>query len=198
MLHQLARPLAAAAMLLAVATPSLADDGVIELNQAKIVAAGGFPYTIASSGSYKLTSNLTVTGGASALTIGAEGVTLDLNGFAIIGSGLGCPAGSDRAIRAAAPGSQIVIKNGIIRGFCFGIGLSTTTQVTVEGMNVSTTGNQAIATGTNAILRGNQFAGANSGVNCPSIVVDTSFLGSAGNNAIPTATCAKSNLIGNF
>ena len=199
MLHQLARPLviAATAALLAIATPVVAADGVIELNQAKIVAAGGYPYTIGSSGSYMLTGNLTIASDVDGIRIGANGVTIDLNGFSILGSGIGCGT-SHRASTAVNPGKQIVIRNGIIDGFCFGITLGTTTQVIVERMNIDTSGNQAIATGQNALLRGNVFHGANSGVNCPSIVVDSSFLDSAGNNAIPTATCAKENLIGNF
>jgi hypothetical protein len=199
MIDQLARPLGSTAFaaLLAFAMPAFASDGVIELNQAKITAAGGYPYTIANPGSYILTSNLSVTGSLDGLIIGTNGVTIDLNGFSISGSGVGC-ATSHRAIRAANPGQQIVVRNGIINGFCFGISLGTTTNVTVERMNITTSGNQAIATGENAMLRGNIFDGPNSGVNCPSVVVDNSFLNSAGNNAIPTATCAKANLIGNF
>lgn len=184
--------------LVAAATPAIANDGVIELNQSKILAAGGFPYQITASGSYVLTSNLTLGGGANALTLAASGITLDLNGFSIVGSGLGCLAASDRAIAATGSQSQIVIKNGTIRGFCFGILLGTVTELTIERVNLSTTGNQSVNTGANAILRGNHFTGPNSSVTCPSIVVDTSFHGSAGNNGVSTASCAKSNVIGNF
>jgi hypothetical protein len=46
MLHPLARFLgtAAFAALMAATAPAFASDGVIELNQAKIVAAGGYPF----------------------------------------------------------------------------------------------------------------------------------------------------------
>jgi hypothetical protein len=199
MLHLRASRLgiAAAAALLGIAAVAAANDGVVELNQAKIEAAGGFPYTIGHPGSYVLTSNLTVVEKVTALTIAASGVSLDLNGFSIVGSGIGCP-GSESAIGVSGTLNQIVIENGIVEGFCFGIMLSAATEVRVERMNVTTLGNSSIFTGVNAILRGNHFKGPNSGVSCPSIVVDTSFSGSSGNNAIPTTTCAKSNLIGNF
>ena len=50
--------LLAALTMLALASPALAVDGVIEINQAKVMAAGGFPYLLPASGSYRLTSDL--------------------------------------------------------------------------------------------------------------------------------------------
>lgn len=49
--------LAAFVASLAAATAQ-AVDGVIEINHAKVVAAGGYPYRINQPGSYRLTSNL--------------------------------------------------------------------------------------------------------------------------------------------
>ena len=63
-----------------------AADGVIEINQAIVEANGGFPYVISEPGSYKLSGNLTVPDeNTTAIEVGAHGVTVDLNGFAIIG-----------------------------------------------------------------------------------------------------------------
>ena len=52
---------------LGLATPALAVDGVIEINQARAMAGGitagdnpGFPVNLTESGSYRLTSDLTV------------------------------------------------------------------------------------------------------------------------------------------
>src|SRR5262245_11425475 len=78
------------------AAPILATDGVIEINQAKVVANGGFPFTISQPGSYRLTSNLTAAGvagpGTNLVVINANNVSLDLNGFAIIGlASIGSP-----------------------------------------------------------------------------------------------------------
>ena len=84
---------ATALVLLALATVARAGDGVIEINQARALAGGitpadtaGFPVEINAPGSYILTSDLIVSGvdtiGIQALT---SEVTLDLNGFRIVG-----------------------------------------------------------------------------------------------------------------
>lgn len=119
------------------AIPLLAADGVIEINQARALVGGvtpgdtpGFPVTISVSGSYRLTSNLDVTGQptpqnvmAISVIAGATNVTIDLNGFAIIGpescSGtpISCtpgPGGGD-GINNMAFGS-VTVRNGIVRG----------------------------------------------------------------------------------
>jgi hypothetical protein len=70
------------------------------------------PFTITTPGSYYLTTNLTVSGG-DAITIAANGVTLDLNGFTIASTA------------ASAAGYGILINNGlrnlaILNGFIQG------------------------------------------------------------------------------
>ncbi|MEM0983314.1 MAG: right-handed parallel beta-helix repeat-containing protein [Planctomycetota bacterium] len=69
--------------------------------------------TITEPGSYYLTGNLVVTGNA--IDIAVPGVTLDLNGFSIIGDGQGPDAG----ITVSAVGGQlpVVIRNGFVRRF---------------------------------------------------------------------------------
>jgi parallel beta-helix repeat protein len=82
-----------AALAIAGASPLVAVDGVIEINQARALAGGpgdtaGFPVTISANGSYRLTGNLTVPNEnttAIQLTATALYVTIDLNGFAITG-----------------------------------------------------------------------------------------------------------------
>ena len=117
------------------APPSWAVDGVIEINQASVKAAGGFPFVISQSGSYRLTSNLDVTDASArppgtlaenttAIVLKADDVTIDLNGFAIIGptgcggSPLVCtPTGSGRGIDANSfVAIDTVVVNGIVRG----------------------------------------------------------------------------------
>src|SRR5262245_56442078 len=85
------------------ATPALAVDGVIEINQVAVFAGGitpgdtpGFPATLSQAGSYRLTGNLDVTKmqngnpqpnseNVTAILVAADDVQIDLNGFAIIG-----------------------------------------------------------------------------------------------------------------
>src|SRR6266700_7689406 len=69
-----------------VAPAVLAVDGVVLINQSTVMAAGGFPYTITQPGSYRLSGNLTVPdANTTAIQVMADNVTIDLNGFSIIG-----------------------------------------------------------------------------------------------------------------
>ena len=119
-LAEVCGPVALVALALVLARPALAVDGVIEINQARAVAGGvttgdtaGFPVSINASGSYRLTSDLQVpTSTASGITISADDVTLDLNGFKILGPGT---LGADGVF---IDGHQNVeVRNGTIRGF---------------------------------------------------------------------------------
>jgi hypothetical protein len=106
------------------ASAALAGDGVIEINQASIQAAGGFPF-VASNGSFKLTSNLTVPDG-NTTAIQASNATIDLNGFVVAGpavctatpydaSTMSCTnAGNGVGVSA---GAYVTIRNGRITGF---------------------------------------------------------------------------------
>ena len=110
-----------------------ASDGVYEID-ADCVAigcfagdSGGFPVTLANPGSYRLTSNLT-TGDidTTLIEIDSDDVQLDLNGFSLIGpvrctvigsSPASCPdAGTGDGINTASTVSNLVIRNGAIRG----------------------------------------------------------------------------------
>jgi len=81
--------------LVAAAVPALAVDGVIEVNQARALKGGvtagdtpGFPVTIATAGSYRLMSNLTLPdASAGGIDITVDDVEVDLNGFSILGPG---------------------------------------------------------------------------------------------------------------
>ena len=124
-----------------VGTPLWAVDGVILIDQNKALAGNvtpgdtpGYPVTISLSGSYRLSGNLTVPNEnttAIDVTGAASMVSIDLNGFAIIG-----PTACDVAIPpvcspvAADPGNifgpgdgvrsnidgSLTVRNGTIRG----------------------------------------------------------------------------------
>jgi hypothetical protein len=70
------------------------------------------PYTISQPGSYYLTANISVTNG-SAITITANQVTLDLNGFTL-SSTEASPTGT--GILLAGGDTDITILNGHIKG----------------------------------------------------------------------------------
>ena len=73
--------------------PAFAVDGVVLINQSQALAGNvtpgdtpGFPVTLSQAGSYRLTGDLIVPdANTTAIRITADHVTLDLNGFAIVG-----------------------------------------------------------------------------------------------------------------
>jgi hypothetical protein len=110
-----------------------AANGVIEINQAKVDAAGGFPYVISAPGAYQLTGNLTVaasnTDGIDITAITGV-VTIQFNDFGIVGTGSGV------GIKSTNANTFIYLNNGGVTGFSNGIqlaGLSTVNNMEVYG-----------------------------------------------------------------
>jgi hypothetical protein len=115
-----------------------AVDGQVLISQASVTAAGGFPYRITQSGSYKLSSNIIVSGfDTDAIQIFADNVTLDLNGFSITGPWFAA-SGHVNGTGIYSPNSNITISNGKTTGFPQGIFLKGSSAV-VE--RVTVTGN---------------------------------------------------------
>ncbi len=116
------------------AGPAFGGDGRVEINQARALAGGvtpgdaaGFPVTLSQSGSYVLTGSLSgMNAATSAINVTSSFVSIDLNGFDIVGptictgegSAIVCaPLGAGRGIDAPTPGvGTLAIRNGTIRG----------------------------------------------------------------------------------
>jgi len=85
-------------------------------------AITSLPYVITSQGVYCLTGNLSTSStSGDGITINANNVTIDLNGYKLGGLGAGDATGA--AGISAYQRKNITIKNGIIRGFYLGIWL---------------------------------------------------------------------------
>ena len=82
-----------------------------DIDQAKVKEDGGFPYKITKSGSYKLTSNLIVPAGKDGIDVTAPDVTIDMNGFSIIGPVV-CSGEIDTPAVCPAASSGIGIASG--------------------------------------------------------------------------------------
>jgi parallel beta-helix repeat protein len=125
--------------------PAWAVDGVVLIDQNRAIAGSvtggdlpGYPVTISQPGSYQLSGNLTVPDGVHGIEITASNVTLNLNGFAIVG-----PPGSalppetvnpqirPRAISVTAP-RNVTILNGTVTQMIEGIVFSGITNGRVE------------------------------------------------------------------
>ena len=112
-----------------------AVDGLVLINQASALAGNvtpgdtpGFPVTISTPGSYRLTGNLVITDlSANVIEITSDNVTIDLNGFSLIGPVVctgspvsSCPfMGSGTGIFSSK--SNLTVLNGTIRGMNDGI-----------------------------------------------------------------------------
>ena len=95
-----------------VTTPvvSYAADGKIKIGQTPSTT---FPIVIDQSGSYVLTSNLQVSTNFNCIQISADNVTLDLNGFALVGPGSGS---AGHGIYGGSS-NNITVMNGTVRDF---------------------------------------------------------------------------------
>jgi len=147
--------------------------GVVEINQWKALKGRvtksdgkGFPVTLDSSGSYKLTSNLTITDGAvDGIDITADNVTLNLNGFAIIGSASGTGIG----ISAFGQSNVNVFNGSVLSMGSHGIVLDIAS--TVDRVNALDNGGDGIVTQggsrvTNSTASRNFGNGINTGIGC--------------------------------
>ena len=166
-----------------------AVDGVVEINQASVKAAGGFPLVISKSGSYRLTSNLDVTddsaraGGAAAdattaIQVSASYVTIDLNGFAIVGptACTGAPATvtcSPDGIGVGVDAQNefgVRVVNGIVRGFGGG-GLRLGKQSRVE--RVLVVSNSFVGVVADAVIDCTVNGNKNNGIENAATVINT-------------------------
>jgi hypothetical protein len=134
-----------------------AVDGIVLIDQNRALAGGvtpgdtpGFPVTISLTGSYRLSGNLTVPNeNTTAILITADNVTIDLNGFSIIGPTV-CTGGppvtscSPSGAGAGVVGGNhfsITVVNGSVRGMgSMGINLGNTTGSHVEKVHADSNG----------------------------------------------------------
>ncbi|MEM1177195.1 MAG: hypothetical protein AAGM22_02525 [Acidobacteriota bacterium] len=102
------------------ASTAVASDGVTEINMAAAAVgnitpgdAPGLPVTISVEGSYILTGNLSTTSTAvDVIEVTASYVTIDMNGFTIVGPGTGTGNG---IFAASVSTSDIEVRNGTVR-----------------------------------------------------------------------------------
>lgn len=163
--------LASIAACLLAAGSAPAADGAIEINAARANAGGitpgdapGFPVTLSRPGSYQLTGNLIVTTASlSAIEITSDDVSLDLNGFSLVGIA-GCngegatlvctPSGSGVGVFAHAR-EGISVRNGFVYAFPGGgVLLSQVESCTIEDVSFLFNASRALQIGGSCTLSG--------------------------------------------
>jgi hypothetical protein len=177
-----------------------ADEGVVEINQARALGGGvtpdddpGFPVTLALPGTYRLTGDLVVPDeNTTGIRIDASNVTVDLNGFSILGPVV-CTAGAtivctpsggfgNGILQSFIDFDNATIRDGTIRGMG-STAIFVGGNARVERMRVIGNGSQGIVTANGfATIRdctvlNNASAGINSG---PSSLVEGNVANSNG------------------
>lgn len=110
--------------------------------------------TITRSGSYQLARNLTTAGNC--IVLAADFVTVDLNGFTIIGNGTGIAVLTDQQANRRG----YVVRHGMITNFQRGVDLSNALDAVIEGVYAADNTEVGIYAGLSSIVKGNVVRGS--------------------------------------
>lgn len=149
-------------------SPTIGPEPRIAINPSNTRGDADSVFKIVAPGSYYLTENITGAVGKSGIEIDSDGVTIDLNGFDVIGV-VGSLDGIGTSINTLR---NVTILNGSIRDWGNdGVRLSMTIGSRVEGVIASENGHYGIAVGSAGVVarcsaRGNLVHGIVTGVGC--------------------------------
>lgn len=148
---------------------AFAAEGVLEINQTCAVETGcfpgdaaGYPVEITSSGSYRLTSDLTgIAANIDGILLSSARITIDLNGFSLVGFALG--SGTGNGITGSGTNGSVAgfatIENGAIRGFrALGIALAGATGVRLDRVTLDFNAGGGVHLGDEAQVVGSRFS----------------------------------------
>ena len=106
------------------------------------------PFTINQSGSYYLTTNLTGVSGQSGIIVQARNVTIDLNGFEIVGV-----AGAASGIFAGPSLTNLVVRNGTVRNWPnHGLAVASVAQGRYEALRLLHNSSGGISAGVGSLV----------------------------------------------
>lgn len=148
-------------------------------------------FIITNSGSYYLTANVVGVSAKSGILISNNDVSLDLNGFGLLGVG-----GSVHGISVSGARTNLVIRNGVVRGWGGnGVGASSANNCVVENLLVSANAADGISAGTNSLVTrcsaiGNASVSGHAGIRVGdgSLVSGCTAYGNNGDSAVGILT----------
>jgi hypothetical protein len=153
----------------------------VEAKTEKRRPISSLPLTITAPGSYYLTRNLTGAVGQDGITVNADDVTIDLNGFMLAGPG---------ANGIVAVGARIAIRNGTVSGWSQ-TGITAGAGALVENIRASNNPGRGISAGNNSVVQsctvtnsGTVAAGRGIAAGTGSLVSKCLVTGTSGANAI--------------
>jgi len=160
----------ALAGLLLLATPALAVDGEILIDQAKVNAGGitpgdapGFPATLRRPGRYKLAGNLRVPAGQIGIEVTQHGVSIDFNGFTMSSNP---PGQAASGIVSTLTEGVLWVTNGTITGFQgYGI-LKGSGRGVVENMRILSNGDNLSLPADSRVRNSTIANGGSLGIRC--------------------------------
>ena len=122
------------------------------------ISAAGFDIT--QPGSYYLTRNITGVSGDSGISIAASNVTLNLNGFALIGS-----PGATQGVIVTGTRSAVTVRNGTVRDWpSTGVDLDGASSALLDDVHVLNNGGTQVRLGRNSTARDCQSSGGTLGI----------------------------------
>jgi hypothetical protein len=181
--------------------------GPVPIGQAQALQGGvtpgdapGFPVTISSSGSYRLSSDLVVPAHTDGIVVTAPHVTLDLNGHTVSGPVRCVHSASARAVEcnwqvepvpragiSTAAAAHSTVRNGTVRGFA-GVGIQHGEAVLLENLEVHSNAGAGIAGADDAeggVVRGVLVRhNGGSGIVCRHISVERSSFADNGGTGV--------------
>ncbi|MCK6476218.1 MAG: right-handed parallel beta-helix repeat-containing protein [Phycisphaerales bacterium] len=173
----------------------------IAISAATTPGDGDSTFKITQPGSYYLTGNVTGASGKSGIEIAASGVTIDLNGFALLGV-----SGSLSGVKAATAVQSITIRNGTVSGWGIrgiDIAAAAVTGVRLESITCSSNSGDGIAAFSRCVVQNcvmNQNGGYGLLVNTEAVVEDCTANGngidgiSVGAGAVISRCVCRSNI----
>lgn len=199
--------------LFAVPGPSLAVDGVLEINHTCAAETGCFggdtaayPVTISAGGSYRLTGNLIVPNeNTHGILVTEPSVTIDLNGFEIVRSGCegvtsDCTPASGTGHGVYASGSSfrgLVVKNGSITGMGSD-GVRTGRNAEVSNVRVRWNREIGINALEGSVISGNTAHGNGLGIRAEeSTIVNNAVHENAGSGIVASGSISGNTVHGN-
>jgi hypothetical protein len=178
-------------------------DGPILITHEKALAGGvtpgdapGYPVTITQSGSYRLASILRPGTDKVAIQVEIANVTIDLNGFALLGRDI-----ASRGILRTSEGRNVTVRNGVVSGFK-SEGIYGGTAWTVENMQLTHNGGAGVAVGNySRVLNSTVSENGANGVSCAyACLVQGNVIAENGGNGVDifySATILGNTIIGN-
>ncbi len=158
---------------------------------------GSLPFAITNSGAYYLTTQLSGPLNTNGITVFADNVTIDLNGFTLVSSDT-----SLTAIKVIGAHQRLTIQNGSIFGWDAGISAADTVDGVFQNLNFSNVETRALEAGSHAtVIQCRATGGGSDGfkVGASSTVTDSSAIQNFGNGIVAglSSVVSRCNVVSN-